>query len=77
MGQILRQLGQPTLGKEQKQVHIISDIAGIKPTFPFSQLCHGKVVQTDLATQLISSPPENEARISSLLEAAGFVVEWQ
>jgi len=77
MGQILHQLGLPTLGKDRSQVYLVSSIARIVPHAPFTFLCAGQVVQSDLTTNLINTPPENEARIRSLLEAAGFQVQFE
>lgn len=76
MGQILHQLGLPTLGKDGKQVYTINDVVSIRPHLPFTTVCNNHVVQTDLSTNIINTHPENEVRIRTLLEAAGFSVEF-
>lgn len=76
MGQILHQLGLPTLGKEGKQVYTINDVVSMRVHQPFTQLCAGRVVQTDLATSIINTHPENEVRLRTLLTDAGFTVEF-
>ena len=76
MGQILHQLGLPTLAKDKKQAYILSDVANLPVHYPFSCGCNGRIVQTDLSTSIINTPPENEARIRSLLEDAGFIVTF-
>jgi hypothetical protein len=77
MGQILKQLGQEVLRRDEKQVLLVTDILGLKPCPPFTLICNGKLVQSDLATHIINSPPENEARIISLLAAHNITVSFE
>ena len=77
MGQILKQLGQPTLRKEKKQAYTLNDVVNLRPIPPFTLLCNGHLVQSDLATHIMNTPPENEARIQALLNSHNITVTFE
>lgn len=72
MGQILKQLKQPTLDKDNKPVLLLSEIYKLEDIPPFTVRCKDRIVQSDLATQIINTPPENFGRVAELLKQAGF-----
>lgn len=72
MGQILKQLGQPTLTKEGKACTLLSDVHKLTDIPPFTIRCCKLIVQSDLATLIMNTPPENCGRVAMLLEQAGY-----
>lgn len=77
IGQILIQLKQSTKGVNDKAVYLLSDIPGIQAIPPFTMPCNGKVVQTELTTLIMNTPPSNEYRITNLLEAQKLTIHFQ
>jgi len=77
MGQILKQCKLPTMGKENSPAYCISDLTGCHAHQPFSIQCSIKVVGTDLSTYIINTPPENEWRLTKLLNDSGLAVTFE
>ena len=73
MGQILKQLGQTNLmNKDGKPCLLLSDIHKMSDYPPFTIRCKHLIIQSDLTTLIINTPPENCGRVAMLLEQAGF-----
>ncbi len=77
MGQILKQLGQPTLGKDKKAVVLISDIVKLTDCPPFTIRCKSTIVQSDLATLIMNTIPENHTRVAELLAPFGLTCTFE
>ena len=75
LGQILKQLGFPTLRKDGRGAYTIHDIDG-PACPPFSIICNGRKVQTDLTTMLLVLSPENEPAIQEELAKHGFQIQF-
>ena len=73
MGQILKQLGQTNLlNKDGKAVLLLSDIHKLSDHPPFTIRCKDRIIQSDLSTSILNTPPENCGRVATLLTEAGF-----
>ena len=75
-GQILEQLGSPTMGKDNNPVFIANKIKGLIPIPHLTRNCGRYVVQTDLATNILNTHYDNEPQITKMLEDVGFSVTF-
>lgn len=77
MGQILRQLDQPTFKKDNKLAYTLNEVANLQDIPPFTLYCQKRIVQTDLATQLINIQVGNEYALTQLLAKHNITVTFQ
>jgi hypothetical protein len=75
LGQILKHLGSPT--RLPPRIAIMFPSETKVPTPPFTRYVFNRLVDTDLTYNLISTSPQDEAKIISLLAAHNINITFE